>query len=72
VSVVIDLIGVITYGVPFIGEIGDVVWAPISSSIIYYLYGNVLLSSVGFLEEIIPGTDFVPTATIGWLNERFG
>ena len=45
VSILIDLIGVITYAVPAIGEVGDVAWAPISALLIYNLYGNGLVAS---------------------------
>ena len=44
VSILIDLIGVITYAVPAIGEVGDVAWAPISALLIYNLYGNGLVA----------------------------
>ena len=26
--------------------------------------------TLGFFEEILPGTDFVPTATLGWVSEN--
>jgi hypothetical protein len=33
------------------------------------MYGMTPLVAVGFLEEILPGTDFIPTATIGWIAQ---
>ena len=44
VSILIDLIGVLTYAVPAIGEVGDLAWAPISALLIYKLYGNGLIA----------------------------
>ena len=44
VSILIDLIGVLTYAVPAIGEVGDLAWAPISALLIYNLYGNGLIA----------------------------
>ena len=65
-SVVIDLLGVATYLVPGVGELGDVAWAPTSALLVQALYGNALLSSLAFVEEALPFTDFVPTACLGW------
>mmetsp|Transcript_11893 Transcript_11893/g.35454 ORF Transcript_11893/g.35454 Transcript_11893/m.35454 type:complete len:175 (+) Transcript_11893:236-760(+) len=71
-SIVIDLIGVSTYAVPAVGEAGDLAWAPISAALIYYMYGNGLYAGLGFAEEIFPGLDFVPTATIAWFLTQTG
>jgi hypothetical protein len=30
------------------------------------------LSGLGFLEEVLPGADFIPTATIGWFLTYYG
>ncbi len=30
------------------------------------MYGNVFISGLGLVEELLPGTDFIPTATIAW------
>ena len=63
----IDLIGVATFAVPVVGETFDVVWAPISGYLVFLLYNDKFLSTVNFLEEILPMLDFIPTATIGWI-----
>ena len=39
-------------------------------ALVFYLYGNTLLSGIAFAEELLPGTDFIPTATIAWLLEN--
>ena len=33
ICIVMDLIGYATYALPFIGEIGDMIWAPVSGLI---------------------------------------
>ena len=73
-SLVIDVIGMATYAVPVVGEAGDIGWAPISAYLIYQLYGNGLISGLAFAEELLPGLDIIPTATIAWVleNTEFG
>lgn len=70
ISLAIDLVGYSTYLVPLAGEAGDLAWAPISALLIAYLYGNNLLVGIAFAEELSPGLDFIPTATIGWILEN--
>ena len=74
VSILIDVIGVLTYAVPAIGEAGDLAWAPISAYLVYQLYGNGLIAGIAFAEELLPGLDIIPTATIAWVleNTEFG
>ena len=69
VSIVIDGVGVSTYVLPGAGEIGDAGWAPVSAILVQSLYGRSILSGIDFMEEILPFTDAVPTATIGWCLE---
>jgi len=57
----LDAIGLI----PFI----DLVWAPLSGYIMTRLYKGDKGKYAGvftFIEEIIPGLDFIPTFTIMW------
>lgn len=64
-----DLVGLISYAVPGLGESIDFVWAPISSFILVKMYkGNVgkVGAIVNFIEEISPGLDAVPTFTLTW------
>ncbi|KAL1519131.1 hypothetical protein AB1Y20_003394 [Prymnesium parvum] len=74
VSILIDLIGMATYIVPVAGEAGDLAWAPISALLVYQLYGNAVISGLALAEELLPGLDIIPTATIAWLleNTEFG
>ncbi|MEO6358094.1 MAG: hypothetical protein ABIU77_24810 [Ferruginibacter sp.] len=64
-----DLAGCITYIIPGFGELGDVLWAPISAITFVFTFGRAGLvgGMFNFVEEILPGTDFIPTYTIMWL-----
>ena len=52
------------------GEAADVGWAPISAFLVYKLYGNGLVAGIAFVEELLPGLDIIPTATIAWFLEN--
>ena len=61
-SLLFDAIGF----VPFI----DLVWAPTSAYIMTKMYkGNKgkIAGIVTFIEEFLPGLDFIPTFTLMWL-----
>jgi hypothetical protein len=67
--IVLDLIGCASYAVPILGEFSDLVWAPISGIIFFFLFGKklgVLGGAFSFIEELLPGLDFIPTFTIAW------
>jgi len=64
-----DLIGYISYGIPFLGEVLDLAWAPISALIFMKLFGfrkGFIGGMFNFVEELLPGLDFIPTFTITW------
>ena len=71
VSLGIDLLGSSSYLLPFVGEGFDLAWAPIQTVLIMAMYDTVSpnLKYLSFVEEILPFTDVVPSATIGWLME---
>jgi hypothetical protein len=71
VSLFIDLIGSSSYLLPGVGECIDVAWAPIQTVLIMAMYDDTSpnLKYVSFIEEILPFTDIVPSATIGWMAE---
>ncbi len=65
-----DMLGYATYILPFIGEWGDIVWAPLSAYYFYKTFGGgmgILGGIINFVEEIFPGLDFIPTYTIAWI-----
>ncbi|WP_240619172.1 hypothetical protein [Chitinophaga costaii] len=69
-----DLIGCASYAFPVVGEVADVLWAPISALIFYRLFGGSAFAAFGgvfnFMEELFPGTDIIPCFTLGWVVQR--
>lgn len=69
-SLLFDGIGYLSYAVPFLGEISDFIWAPIAGLILLKMYKNTVGIVGGitvFIEEIMPGLDFIPTFTLTWV-----
>ena len=66
----VDGIGFSSFLLPGVGELGDVGWAPLQAWFLYFMFGSVRMSGLGFMEEILPGTDFVPSASIAWASEN--
>ncbi|CAE7570264.1 unnamed protein product [Symbiodinium sp. CCMP2456] len=62
----IDFIGMASYLVLLLGEVTDIMWAPFAGFLLQYLFGSWLVSSLGALEEFLPFTDILPTATLAW------
>lgn len=69
--VVIDLIGSGTLAIPLISDALDLAWAPVDAFALQALFGNPLITAGGFAEEILPGTDGIPTATLAWVYEFY-
>ncbi len=68
-----DIIGYATYSIPVLGEVGDALWAPVSAIIFYISFGGWkggFGAIFNFVEEILPGTDFIPSFTMMWLVQR--
>lgn len=73
ICVLIDLLGCASYAVPLLGEVSDVIWAPVSAIIFYRMFGGTLGtfgSLFNFMEELFPGLDFIPTFTLSWVLQR--
>lgn len=65
-----DAIGMATYAIPLIGPFLDLLWAPYAAKLMSDMYPGKkgkLASVIVFLEEILPGTDVIPTFTLMWL-----
>ncbi|MBN2095039.1 MAG: hypothetical protein JW727_03245 [Candidatus Aenigmarchaeota archaeon] len=60
----IDALGMASYLFPGIGETSDLAFAPLQAYWIKRTYGSSSLAALGFGEEILPGTDIIPTCTI--------
>lgn len=69
---VIDLFGSGSLPVPLLADALDIVWAPIAALALHALFANPLVTAGGFAEEILPGTDGVPTACLAWIYENYG
>jgi hypothetical protein len=68
--ILMDAIGYATYAVPFLGEFADVIWAPFSAFIFFKIFGGWKGAFGGlfnFVEELLPGMDFIPSFTIMWI-----
>lgn len=64
-----DAIGMISFVIPGFAEFIDIIWAPISSMLLVKMYKGTtgkVAAIIGFLEEILPGMDIIPTFTITW------
>lgn len=72
ICVAIDIIGSSNELVPVVGEVVDVIWAPLAATLLRSLFGgsNVILI-LEFAEEILPFTDILPLATICWVVDTF-
>lgn len=68
-SLLFDGIGMLSYLVPVFAEVTDLVWAPISGILLMIMFkGTVgkLAGIFGFIEELLPFVDVIPTFTITW------
>lgn len=68
-GILFDLIGMLSFSIPFVGEFGDVIWAPLSGFLMARMYKGTSGKVAGvfsFVEELIPFTDFIPSFTLMW------
>ena len=67
-SIVLDFVGSCSFAVPGFGELFDVAWAPFSAYYVRSLYKKSVPSAyiMNLAEELLPFTDFIPTASISW------
>lgn len=68
----IDIVGSASLPVPFLTDALDIAWAPAAALAVHALFQSPLFTTLGFAEELLPGTDFVPTATLAWLAVNAG
>jgi len=69
-GVLFDLIGMLSFTIPLLGEFSDVIWAPVSGYLMARMYKGTLGKVGGvfsFLEEILPFSDFIPSFTLMWI-----
>lgn len=68
-SLFYDAIGMATVAIPFVGPFLDLFWAPFAAKKMTEMYPGKkgkLAAALVFVEEIIPGTDFIPSFTLMW------
>ncbi len=65
-----DLVGMATIAIPVIGPFLDLLWAPYAAKKMSEMYPGrkgKIASVLVFIEEILPGTDIIPTFTLMYL-----
>eukprot|EP00177_Eucheuma_denticulatum_P004351 GFKZ01007907.1.p1 GENE.GFKZ01007907.1~~GFKZ01007907.1.p1 ORF type:complete len:235 (+),score=24.73 GFKZ01007907.1:275-979(+) len=72
ICIAIDLVGSGSLAVPFVGDLLDLITAPLAAIMLQALFANTLVTMGGLAEELLPGTDAIPTATLAWLAENYG
>ena len=69
-GILFDAIGMLSFTIPYIGEFGDVVWAPLAGFLMTKMYEGRVGKVAGvltFVEEILPFTDVIPSFTLTWV-----
>jgi len=69
-GIILDLIGMSTMLIPFVGPFIDIIWAPYAAKQMNTMYEGrqgKIASLIVFIEELLPGLDFIPTFTLMWL-----
>ncbi len=69
-SILYDCVGMATMFIPVAGPFLDLIWAPIAAKKMNDMYEGTsgkIASILVFIEEILPGMDFIPTFTLMWL-----
>lgn len=67
--IAMDLAGMASFAIPILGEVIDLLWAPISAAVYLKMFGvrkGMLGGLFNFVEELLPGLDIIPTFTISW------
>ncbi len=69
-GIILDLMGMSTMFIPVAGLFIDLLWAPYAAKQMNDMYEGKkgkIASIIVFIEEILPGLDFIPTFTLMWL-----
>lgn len=70
---IMDFVGYLSFTLPVLGELTDLVWAPFSALVFYLLFGGkkgAVGAVFNFAEELLPGLDFIPTFTLMWIFKK--
>lgn len=72
ICICIDVLGSANEAIPLVGEVVDVVYAPVAALLLRQLFaGSNVVFLLEFTEEILPFTDILPLATICWVISTF-
>ena len=63
---ILDLAGDASELIPGLGELTDVVYAPVEAGLLKALFASNAIAAFGFAEELLPFTDIIPTFTLSW------
>lgn len=66
-SLTYDGLGMLTLAIPFVGPFLDLLWAPYAAKKMREMYPGKkgkIASIIVFIEEILPGTDVIPSFTL--------
>ncbi len=69
-SILFDAIGMTSYLIPGIGELTDIIWAPISGFLMTRMYKGNIGKAAGIFtlfEEAMPAIDIIPSFSLMWL-----
>ena len=67
--IAIDALGDSSFLLPGLGEFADGIYAPLEAYLLGALFQSNAVSAIGFVEEALPFTDVIPTATLAWVLE---
>ncbi len=65
-----DGIGMLSWLIPGIGELSDLIWAPVAGWLMTRMYKGrpgQIAGVVAFVEELLPGLDWFPSFTLMWV-----
>jgi len=73
ICLLVDIIGTSSEALPVVGELTDILTAPVLGFILQNLYpgSSKFVFFFEFAEEILPLTDFIPFATICWAVDTY-
>ncbi|HTG66631.1 MAG TPA: hypothetical protein VL859_09665 [Flavobacterium sp.] len=69
-GIILDLVGTLSFSIPYLGEFTDVVWAPFSGFLMTRMYKGMVGRAgavISFVEEFFPFSDVIPTFTLTWI-----
>mmetsp|Transcript_90961 Transcript_90961/g.241596 ORF Transcript_90961/g.241596 Transcript_90961/m.241596 type:complete len:125 (-) Transcript_90961:71-445(-) len=66
VSLIVDVVGMMSFLILLSGQMTDMLWAPLSGLFLHFFFGSFLMTSLGCVEELLPFTDLVPSASAAW------